>query len=78
MNQLSGSFDPESDAAYVHFTRIGPGVASQQVNIFTMPGRYELVLDLDSEGRLLGLEIIGALDAFPPGVAESLGEEVPD
>jgi uncharacterized protein YuzE len=58
--------DDEADAAYLAFGAIGEGVAVEQVTI-TRPGG-ELVLDFDRDGRVLGLEIIGAAALAPPGL----------
>jgi uncharacterized protein YuzE len=50
--------DDGADAAYVTLGPIGEGAAVEQVVLERPGGR--LVLDFDRQGRVLGLEIIGA------------------
>lgn len=52
------TYDPgDGGAAYVYLVdRISPGEAKRQV--VTLDG--QVLLDLDAEGRLLGVEILGA------------------
>ena len=62
------SYDPEADAAYIQLVPISRGGVKETVCV---ADEYpELVgdvnLDLDGEGRLLGVEILGALRFLPP------------
>lgn len=53
--------DDEADAAYVHLVEaIRPGEVARTVTV-TAPGIDDDVnIDLDAEGRILGIEILGA------------------
>ncbi len=77
------TFDPEADAAYVRLAEIAPGQATVQVIVEGVPGPADVVLDFDSAGHLLGIEVIGAsaiLDpdllagAAPPGSVSGIGD----
>jgi uncharacterized protein YuzE len=53
--------DPDSDCAYFYVApSIADGEAVEQV-VVEREGRGDIVLDFDSAGRLLGVEIVGAL-----------------
>ncbi|WP_113701012.1 DUF2283 domain-containing protein [Nonomuraea lactucae] len=61
--------DAENDVAYVYLVdEIGEGDADAQLLVERegMPG--ELVLDFDTEGRLLGFEVLGASAILRPEV----------
>lgn len=62
------TFDPEANAAYVYFVDIiEPGEAVVQVVVDDDRVRGgEVILDLDNDGRLLGVEILGAGDLLRP------------
>jgi uncharacterized protein YuzE len=64
------TYDPEANAAYIQLvTRIAPGEASEQVDSIETPGgRGEVILDFDSIGRLLGIEVLNAQDVLPAQV----------
>ena len=51
--------DPEVDAAYITLQPIGDGDAVQQIVVDDARLHGEVVLDLDANGRLLGIELIG-------------------
>ncbi|MBD8585953.1 DUF2283 domain-containing protein [Frigoribacterium sp. CFBP 8766] len=52
--------DPDSDCAYFYVApSIAHGEAVEQV-VVEREGRGDIVLDFDSAGRLLGVEIVGA------------------
>ena len=54
------TFDPEADAAYVDIAdAIASGPAVENV-VVEREGKGDIVLDFDANGRLLGVEIIGA------------------
>ncbi|WP_269716489.1 DUF2283 domain-containing protein [Caulobacter sp. NIBR2454] len=53
------TYDPQADAAYLRLAK-GDVVESAEVS----PG---VVLDYDAEGRILGIEIIGASKVVAPG-----------
>ncbi|MBE7701519.1 DUF2283 domain-containing protein [Oerskovia sp. Sa1BUA8] len=51
--------DDEVDAAYIELQHIGEGQASQQIVVDDPRLAGDVVLDLDQNGRLLGIEFIG-------------------
>ena len=51
--------DPEVDAAYITLQPVGDGAAVRQIVMDDKRLAGEVVLDLDAEGRLLGIELIG-------------------
>ncbi len=55
------TWDHTVDAGYVYFADIGPGEAEYQ-EVVANPVRTgpEVVLDFDRQGRLLGVEFLGA------------------
>jgi len=59
------TFDPDSDAAYVHLqSTIAAGAAVKTVSIDVE--KVGMVnLDFDEEGRLLGVEVVGARALLP-------------
>ena len=62
------TFDSHVDAAYLaveHHIRAGAAVENVVVE---RAGRGDIVLDFDAEGRLLGVEIIGASALLSPAV----------
>lgn len=59
---MSIRYDPEVDAAYITIGRdLLPGEAAAQVADIRDPrGEGEIILDFDSEGHLLGIEVLHA------------------
>lgn len=53
------TYDDEMDAAYLELEYIAEGAAVENV-VVERPGRGDIVLDFDADGRLLGVEVIGA------------------
>jgi uncharacterized protein YuzE len=66
MARLRVTFDPKADAAYVYFREIEPGGAAIQCPVVCNRSQGMIVLDLDLEGRLIGVEVIGARGGLPP------------
>ncbi|MFJ3792547.1 DUF2283 domain-containing protein [Kitasatospora sp. NPDC090091] len=68
------SYDPDVDAAMIYLMdSVKSGEAVEQV-VVDVPGPGELVLDFDSSGRILAIEVIGASRLLPERlVAESEG-----
>lgn len=62
------SFDDEADAAYVSIVEpIGQGEACTQVWVKSKRIRGgDIILDLDRDGRLLGVEVLGATVLLRP------------
>lgn len=60
------TYDKEADAAYVQLVdEILDGEASTQLHSIDTPGQKgEIIIDFDAEGRILGLEILGAKDVL--------------
>jgi uncharacterized protein YuzE len=68
---LSCTYDAEADAAYICLDQfLAPGAAVKQL-IATHDGA-SFVLDLDAEGRVLGLEVIGARNHLPVSLLDAL------
>lgn len=65
------TYDPEVDVAYMQFVEsIADGEAARSivaVKETTADGPAELNVDLDADGRLLGIEILFASESLPPG-----------
>ena len=54
-------YDPEADAAYIYFvSEIGAGGAARTVPVEGGDDPWLVNLDVDSEGRILGLEVLDA------------------
>jgi uncharacterized protein YuzE len=61
------SYDPEVDAAYITVVdQIGNGEAVKQVIVPREETEAEFILDFDSEGSLLGIEVLGARFGLRP------------
>lgn len=56
--RLRMTYDAEAGAAYVHLT--DPGTRGAALARTEWAQRHEVILDLDREGRILGIEILGA------------------
>jgi uncharacterized protein YuzE len=70
------TFDTVADMGYIYLVdEIQPGQAVRQV----IAGEDEaFVLDLDEQGRLLGVEVFGAGNRLPPAllaIAERIGTD---
>jgi uncharacterized protein YuzE len=54
------TYDSEANAAYVELgDDVAGGTAVENV-VVERPGQSDIVLDFDADGRLLGVEVIGA------------------
>jgi uncharacterized protein YuzE len=53
------TYDDKADAAYLELEDIADGAVVENV-VVERPGRGDVVLDFDADGRLLGVEVIGA------------------
>jgi uncharacterized protein YuzE len=62
------TFDPEADAAYIQLADSEPGEAVDQVIVEGIPSPAEVVLDFNSDGQLLGVEVIGARAVLSPNL----------
>ncbi|MGS2645881.1 DUF2283 domain-containing protein [Streptosporangium sp. G12] len=61
------AYDPEVGAAYVALAPMPPGGVAQTVEVHAV-----VQADLDEDGRLLGIEIVGALPGTVNATEESL------
>jgi uncharacterized protein YuzE len=60
------TYDGDADAAYLAVEDdVANGSAVENV-VIERPGRGDIVLDFDADGRLLGVEIIGATGLLRP------------
>lgn len=59
-------YDKEADAAYVYFKDISPGEVAKTISL-----DGNLNVDLDIDGRILGLEILSASRMLPKQMIES-------
>lgn len=66
------TYDREADAAYLQIaTSIAPGEAVRQVRVDaddSVLGQF--ILDFDSGGKLLGLEVLFASEALPTSLLD--------
>lgn len=64
------TYDKQADAAYVMIAdRIHDGEAATQLHSIETPGgKGEVTLDFDRNGKLLGMEILGAEHVLQPEV----------
>ena len=62
------SYDPEADAAYITLIdrELQPGESAHQSDTIDAPGdRGTLIADFETEGRLLGIEVLAARSVLP-------------
>ena len=62
-------YDADVDAAYLSLVDrdLRPGEAVRQSDIVSIPGGVSsVILDVDADGRLLGVEVLGARAVLPP------------
>ncbi|WP_448390336.1 DUF2283 domain-containing protein [Microbacterium aurum] len=66
------SYDREANAAYLQIgDSIEPGESVRQLEVRGEDGGFgQFILDFDSDGKLLGLEILFASDVLPSSVLE--------
>jgi uncharacterized protein YuzE len=58
--------DREADAVYIYFKDIAPGEVSKTISL-----NDSINIDLDSEGKTLGIEILDASKNLPKSAIES-------
>jgi uncharacterized protein YuzE len=68
-------YERRSDQAYIYLRQIGPGEAVRQVSILEYD--VQLVLDLDSEERLIGIDVTAASRSLPPELLVNAPEPPP-
>lgn len=68
------SYDSEANAAYLTIEQhITDGSAIENV-VVERPGQGDIVLDFDADGRLLGVEVIGARELLSADVLATADE----
>ena len=59
------TFDTGTDAAYIYLRDIAGGGVKRTIEVELPNGNVNL--DFDSEGRMVGIEVLGACDVLPEG-----------
>jgi uncharacterized protein YuzE len=68
---LRVTYDGEANAAHVELEDdVADGTAVENV-VVERPGRGDIVLDFDADGRLLGVEVIGATELLRTTVLDT-------
>ncbi|MCW1249955.1 DUF2283 domain-containing protein [Acaricomes phytoseiuli] len=69
------TYNAEADAAYIMLVDdIAEGSSSQQIHSIMTPGNQgDITLDFDSDGRLLGIEVLNAQDVLPSALIAKAG-----
>lgn len=71
------TYDGEANAAYVEIDDDVADAAAVENVVVERPGRGDIVLDFDADGRLLGVEIVGATELLRTTVlATAVGASV--
>lgn len=60
------TIDKEADAAYIYFKEISPGEVAQTISL-----NDSINIDLDKDGKTLGIEILDASKNLPSHALES-------
>ena len=60
------TYDRAADAAYIYLREIDVGGSKHQCPVECASANGMIVLDIDGDGRLIGIEVIGARDSWPP------------
>ncbi|UGT44126.1 DUF2283 domain-containing protein [Nocardia yamanashiensis] len=61
------TYDPVADAAYIYLAHeILPGGVAKTVSVDPMTIGGMVNLDLDAEGRIVGIEVLGAKSRLDP------------
>jgi uncharacterized protein YuzE len=55
--------DKEADSAYIYFKAIAEGEATKTISL-----NENIIIDLDSSGKILGMEILNASKVMPKQV----------
>ncbi len=61
---LEFTYDEEANAAYLELAPNDDAARLRQVSVGTEGLNFDLILDIGPDGRMLGIEIIGARDAL--------------
>ncbi|GAB3946075.1 DUF2283 domain-containing protein [Corynebacterium tapiri] len=64
------TYDPEVDAAYLDIAEPGR-LSERQISGITAEGlEGELEIDIDKDGRVIGIEFLAASEVLPPEVLD--------
>lgn len=79
---LQITYSPEhldGGLAYLYLTEIGPGESAKQVEIRAKNSdgveHGIIILDFSKDGRLLGIEVVGARNVLPDSLFENFPEQ---
>ena len=64
---MKTEFDKEADAAYIYFKEIGSGEVTETISL-----NNSVNIDLDRNGKVLGIEILDASEHLPSSSLKSL------
>ena len=71
------TYDSDADAAYVYLEHpIQPGAAEMVTTFDTDQGMFNL--DFNADGKILGLEILGARTHLPAALLQAILDHNPD
>ena len=74
--RLTVTLDEEVDAAYVYLHGSSERVGSATQHMLDEPrANGSIILDFDREGRLLGIEVLGASNALPKSLLAAVVED---
>lgn len=65
-------YERSTDQAYIYLREIGAGEAVTQIPI--LEDDIHVVLDLDIEGRLIGVDVMAASHSLPPELLKDAPE----
>lgn len=68
-------YERSTDQAYIYLREIAAGDAVTQIPI--LEDVIHVVLDLDVEGRLIGVDVMGASQSLPPEILSDAPEPDP-
>jgi uncharacterized protein YuzE len=61
------TYDKEADAAYIYLKKTSPGEAKETIEL-----NENIILDFDSQNRLIGIEILAASKVVPKGAVAAM------
>jgi uncharacterized protein YuzE len=64
---MKTNYDKEADAAYIYFKDIGPGEVVQTISLNDV-----INVDLDKDGKALGIEILDASHHLPRDAVKNI------
>jgi uncharacterized protein YuzE len=67
------SYDSEANAAYFTIDQEIPDSSAIENVVVERPGQGDIALDFDADGRLLGVEVIGARELLSADVLATAG-----